>query len=78
MAQMRRKYQVQSIKDYNEAVQSGELDRWFNYTGTPKRLLPVPEVNDDLPAAPSPIEEAARAERERRERERAGRGQRRQ
>jgi len=72
MAQMRRKYQIQSIKDYNEAVQSGELDRWFNYTGTPKRLLPVPEIKDDLPAAPSPVEEAVRAERERRQRERSG------
>jgi hypothetical protein len=46
MAELRRKYEKRSLDTYNDAVDSGQLNQLFRYSGLPKRKLQVPlQVN---------------------------------
>ena len=46
MAEIRKKYEQRSLNTYNQAVEEGQLDPLFKYSGLPKRKLQVPlQVN---------------------------------
>lgn len=44
MAELRKKYETRSILQYNSAVDSGQLDPLFQWSGLPKRKLDVPPI----------------------------------
>lgn len=41
LAQLRKKYEERSIDTYNKAVESGQLNKFFEYSGLPKRKIDV-------------------------------------
>jgi hypothetical protein len=42
MTNLRKKYEEKSLTDYNKAVEEGQLDDLFQFSGLPKRKLTVP------------------------------------
>jgi hypothetical protein len=42
MTNLRKKYEEKSLSQYNDAVESGQLDELFEFSGLPKRKLTVP------------------------------------
>jgi hypothetical protein len=42
MTNLRKKYEEKSLTQYNDAVESGQLDELFQFSGLPKRKLTVP------------------------------------
>ncbi len=45
LTKLRKKYEEKALTDYNRAVDEGQLDPLFKYSGLPKRKLSVPATN---------------------------------
>jgi hypothetical protein len=43
LTKLRKKYEEKSLDQYNNAVEEGQLDDLFNFSGLPKRKLTVPK-----------------------------------
>ena len=43
LTSLRKKYEEKSLNDYNKAVEEGQLDDLFQFSGLPKRKLTVPK-----------------------------------
>jgi hypothetical protein len=43
MTNLRKKYEEKSLNQYNKAVEEGQLDDLFQFSGLPKRKLTVPK-----------------------------------
>jgi hypothetical protein len=44
MTNLRKKYEEKSLNQYNDAVETGQLDELFKFSGLPKRKLSVPKT----------------------------------
>jgi hypothetical protein len=44
LTKLRKKYEEKSLNQYNKAVEEGQLDDLFNFSGLPKRKLTVPNT----------------------------------
>ena len=44
LTNLRKKYEEKSITDYNQAVDEGQLDPLFKYSGLPKKKLSIPQA----------------------------------
>jgi hypothetical protein len=45
LTKLRKKYEERSLSDYNRAVDEGQLDELFKFSGLPKRKLVVPSTS---------------------------------
>lgn len=44
LTNLRKKYEEKSLNQYNDAVESGQLDELFQFSGLPKRKLSAPKI----------------------------------
>jgi hypothetical protein len=44
MTNLRKKYEEKSLAQYNDAVDTGQLDELFQYSGLPKKKLSAPKT----------------------------------
>jgi hypothetical protein len=45
LTNLRKKYEEKALNDYNKAVDEGQLDPLFKYSGLPKRKLSAPQAS---------------------------------
>ena len=55
MTEIRKNVAERAVKRWNERVDSGELDRYFQAAGMPKQKIEIPKVQK-APATPKPQE----------------------